>query len=158
MIRNLSKTEIEKILSSHYVGRMGCCDNNIPHVIPITYYYDKKTKSIISHTREGMKSKIFRNNPSVCLEVEEFKNLCNWKSVVVYGKVEELTGVTARNALHIFVENLKKIIRKVDNMLVSKVSDISHSTHPNNNAIIYRIKPTKISGKFEQEQEALMRA
>ena len=156
MIQNLSKTEIEKVLSSHYLGRMGCCENNTPHVIPITYYYDKTTQSIISHTREGMKSKIFRNNPSVCLEVEEFENLRNWKSVVVYGEVEELRGGTARNALHTFVENLKKTISKLENLKVSKVSEISQSTHPNNQAIIFRIKPTKIAGKFEKEVAELI--
>ena len=156
MIQNLSKTEIEKVLSNHYLGRMGCCENNTPHVIPITYYYDKETQSIISHTREGMKSKIFRNNPSVCLEVEEFENLRNWKSVVVYGKVEELKGGTARNALHTFVENLKKTISKLDNLKVSKVSEISQSTHPDNQAIIFRIRPTKIAGKFEKEVAELV--
>lgn len=151
MIKNLSKTEIEDVLSNHYIGRVGCCANNVPHVIPITYFYDKESGDIISHTREGMKTKIFRNNPRICLEVEEVEDLSNWKSVVVYGKFEELKGVTARKALHSFVENMRERINSTQEVKVSHIGDISHSTHPENEGVIYRIKPTKISGKFEKQ-------
>ncbi len=156
MIENLNDQEIEKVLINNYIGRIGCCDDETPHVIPTTYYYDPKTKSIISHTREGMKTKIFRKHPRICLEVEEIENLNNWKSVVVYGVYEELTGITARNALHAFVENTKTKINLDQSTNVSYVSEISHSTHPDNQAIVYRINPTRVAGKFEREMNDIL--
>ncbi len=151
MIKNLSKTEIEDVLSNHYIGRVGCCKDNVPHVIPITYFYDKESGDIISHTREGMKIDIFRNNPTVCLEVEEVEDLQNWKSVVVYGEFEELKGITARKVLHTFVENVRDKINSRQEKKVTYLGDISHSTHPENQGVIYRIRPTKIKGKFEKQ-------
>jgi hypothetical protein len=77
MIENLSRKEILRLLSTNYIGRIGCCDNHTPHVIPITYYFDKETQTIISHTREGLKTKVLRENPKVCLQVEEVDDLNN---------------------------------------------------------------------------------
>jgi len=156
MIENLNKQEILSVLKRNYIGRIGCYFEDTPHIIPITYAFDLESGHIISHTREGFKSKIFRENPIVCLQVEELENLNNWKSIIIYGEFEELYGVTARKALHIFVKNIRPLVNTNDSQNVAFVSDISHSTHPDNQAKSYRIKPYRMAGKYEKEYNDVM--
>jgi nitroimidazol reductase NimA-like FMN-containing flavoprotein (pyridoxamine 5'-phosphate oxidase superfamily) len=40
---------------------------------------------------------MLRTNPKVCFQVEEFKNMADWKSVIAFGEFEELTDPEERS-------------------------------------------------------------
>src|SRR4030095_581230 len=89
MFGNISLEEIEDVLHSQLLGRIGCHADNITYIVPISYAYDGKY--IYAHTQEGMKVDIMRKNPQVCFEVENMSNMGNWKSVICWGEFEEVT-------------------------------------------------------------------
>jgi len=80
---DLDKTQIDDFLKSQVVGRLGCTDGDKIYVVPITYAYDNG--SIYGHTKDGLKIRIMRSNPTVCFETDWVKDLTNWKSVIAYG-------------------------------------------------------------------------
>ena len=68
--------------------------------MPVSYAYDEG--SIYCHSLEGQKLAMMRNNPKVCFQVDEMKDMANWKSVITWGNFEEIDDeMERRKALHI---------------------------------------------------------
>ena len=81
MLGALYKPQIDHVLHSQVVGRIGCYADGKLYVVPITYAYDGKY--IYAHSKDGMKIKMMRKNPHVCFEVDVMENMANWRSVIV---------------------------------------------------------------------------
>ena len=108
MIGRLDDEQIEEILHSNNMGRIGCRDNDLIYVVPINYIYDGN--SIIAHSVAGMKIEMMRKYPDVCFQVDQIKEYNNWKSVVAWGQYQELTGERERyDAMKLFVERTLKL-------------------------------------------------
>ena len=95
MIGKLRTAAIEELLQRGIIGHLGCQDNGTPYVVPISYAYDGQY--IYCHSSEGTKIRMMRKNPAVCFQVEELKNMANWKSVILRGSFEELKPGDERN-------------------------------------------------------------
>jgi nitroimidazol reductase NimA-like FMN-containing flavoprotein (pyridoxamine 5'-phosphate oxidase superfamily) len=94
MMGELTSEEIENLLHTAVLGRIGCSDGKLIYVVPITFVYDGTY--VYCHTHEGHKIEILRKNPSLCFEVELLKDLANWQTVITHGIFEELTDPTQR--------------------------------------------------------------
>ncbi|GAB3949623.1 pyridoxamine 5'-phosphate oxidase family protein [Spirosoma harenae] len=90
MLRDLSPEVTDHILRSQFFGRIGCAADGQVLVVPVSYLYDGQT--IYGQTRTGTKTELLRQNPNVCFEVDEVQTPSCWRSVVVQGIYEELTG------------------------------------------------------------------
>lgn len=147
MFGKLSSDQVEEVLKSQIIGRIGCHANNIPYVVPVSYAYDGTY--IYGHTFEGMKVDMMRKNPKVCFETDDTKDLANWQSVVAWGEFEELKGKERDNAI-------QKLLNRVLPVISSKTMHISPQwPFPSDNAaditgIIYRIKLTEKTGRYEK--------
>jgi nitroimidazol reductase NimA-like FMN-containing flavoprotein (pyridoxamine 5'-phosphate oxidase superfamily) len=95
MFGTLNEIELERLIAGQWVGRIACCDNGKPYMVPISYAYDGTF--IYCHSDEGRKVNIMRRNPQVCFQVDEMKDMANWKSVVMEGFFEEITDPKERN-------------------------------------------------------------
>jgi nitroimidazol reductase NimA-like FMN-containing flavoprotein (pyridoxamine 5'-phosphate oxidase superfamily) len=78
MIGLLNKEQIEEVLGSNVLGRIGCGDGKKIYVVPVNYVYDNN--HIIAHSTEGMKISIMRHHPQVCFQVDEMKSLPTGKA------------------------------------------------------------------------------
>lgn len=105
MVSVLSDSEIEAVLASATYAHLGCHAKGKTYVVPINFAYDGKRiigytgegqnddrTQIIGYTSEGQKMAMMRENPEVCVQIEEVKSLAEWKSVIVWGRFEELSG------------------------------------------------------------------
>ena len=88
MLGDLSESEIENLLHKQIIGRIGAYDQESVYVVPISYAYENN--SIYCHAYEGKKIDIMRKNPNVCFQVDDMKDMANWKSVIAWGKFKEL--------------------------------------------------------------------
>lgn len=88
MTGELNETQINNLLSSQVVGRLGCSKGKQPYVVPVTFAYDGVY--IYGQTTEGTKLEILRKNPKVCFEVDTMTDMKNWQSVIIQGIFEEL--------------------------------------------------------------------
>jgi uncharacterized protein len=149
MFGNLNEEEIENVLHSQLLGRIGCHGNNSTYIVPISYAYDGEY--IYAHTQEGMKVSIMRDNPQVCFEVESMANMANWKSVICWGGFEELTNETDR---HNALEKLEDRILPNFPSATTKLSPVwpfhSHNTDLIK-GLVFRIRLTRKTGRFEND-------
>ena len=143
MLGTLDPEQIDRILHSETVGRIGVCAGGRTYVVPITYVYDGN--NIYGHSGPGMKIDMMRAGPDVCFEVDQIDDLANWRTVIAWGRYEELPGDLATAAM---------------NLLRSRLSPLTPSEtagpagHPPGEAelsgIAFRIRLSERTGRFEK--------
>ncbi len=150
MLGTLSKTQIDQVLDSQVVGRIGCYADGKVLVVPVTYAFDGAY--IYAHSKEGMKIKMMRKNPKVCFEVDVMDNMANWRSVILWGEYEELkTSGSQEKGMKILTDRLLPLVASE-----TIRSDEHHSMRPQmvekeQKAIVYRIKITERTGRYEKQ-------
>ena len=85
---DLSRSEIEALLSSIRYGHIGMSRDDRPYVVPIHFAYEKP--AIYFYTTEGLKTDILEVNPEICLQAENIQEATNWESIIVTGKAKRL--------------------------------------------------------------------
>jgi len=150
MLGELSNAEIELILSSNVIGRIGCVGNERVYVVPVTYVYDNGC--IIGHTTEGMKIEFLRQNPDCCFEVDEMKSISNWQSVIGWGTFEELNGSDAEQAMEKLLTKLIPLVPSETSHAgrMGPISASRTSTLVTKSTIVYRILLKEKSGRYER--------
>jgi nitroimidazol reductase NimA-like FMN-containing flavoprotein (pyridoxamine 5'-phosphate oxidase superfamily) len=149
MFGYLNPEEIESVLHSQLLGRIGCHLDNTMYIVPISYAYDGE--NVYAHTHEGMKIDIMRKNPNVCFEVENMSNMANWKTVICWGEFEELLDDKDR---HEALEKLQDRILPAFPSATTKLSPswpFRESNIDNINGLLFRIRLTKKTGRFEND-------
>ena len=150
MIDTLKSEEIEVLLHSQIVGRIGCHSTDIVYVVPISYAYDGEY--IYCHGFEGKKMELMRGNPEICFQVDEMKDMSRWKSVIAWGKFEELNDRDEKNkALQLLLARKLPIISSITTHLgetwpFTEGGSTELGTIP---GIVLRIKIKKKTGRFE---------
>ena len=144
MLGRLSENEIEEVLTGSALGRIGCTDGKKIYVIPTNYVYDGK--HILAHSMDGLKIDMMRAHPDVCFEVEEMQNFTNWRSVILWGKYQELHDERSRMAaMKAFTEKMMHV--KISTTAPVKTSSAYGSVKP----VMYRIVITEKTGRFEKD-------
>ncbi len=63
MISEIGYRESRELLRDRNIGRLGCCRESMPYVIPVNYFFDGE--DIYIHSMPGRKIQIMRANPHV---------------------------------------------------------------------------------------------
>lgn len=148
MLGELKNSQIEYLLYCQVVGRIGCFSGNEVYVVPITYAYDGVY--IYGHTREGKKIDMMRKNPNICFEIDVVDNMSNWRSVISWGKFEELKNPQDRELA------MQKLLDRVHPILTGETT-VHHSMTDSHGkyieamqGVVYRIELTKKTGRYEK--------
>ena len=146
--RELSDDQVNSILLGAALGRLACTDGNTPYIVPITYAYEGDY--IYCQSNEGTKLELMRNNPSVCFEVDRMTDMRNWKSVIIYGKFEELEGDAADQARSKFFGRLfplttRNSIHPFQHESANEPDDFNRIKK-----VMFRIKIEKITSRFDR--------
>jgi uncharacterized protein len=88
LVEEMSDKECRELLARAAIGRLGCSLDDQPYVLPIYFAYEADHVYVLSTL--GRKVKWMRTNPKVCIQIDEIKNQCQWESVVVNGRYQEL--------------------------------------------------------------------
>lgn len=154
MFGNLSHEEIESLLSTQVVGRIGCHANDTTYVVPISFVYDGEY--MYCYTQEGLKVSMMRQNPQVCFQVDDLTNMANWKSVVVWGNYEELPeGKERREALNKLVDRVLPMISS-ERVRQSPDWPFTNNETESVKGIVFRIRLTKKTGRFERSTQSAL--
>jgi nitroimidazol reductase NimA-like FMN-containing flavoprotein (pyridoxamine 5'-phosphate oxidase superfamily) len=102
--RELSRREIDEFLRAQRIARLGCHADGVTYVVPLIYAYEDD--AVVAVTTEGRKTAMLRENPRVCVEVDEYDSdgKGSWRSVIAHGIYEELTGDAIEPALGLMRE------------------------------------------------------
>ena len=148
MFGKLNTDEIDRLLSNQLVGRIGCHDDGITYVVPISYAYDGT--NIYAHSFNGLKLNIMRKNPKVCFEVDDTQDLANWRSAICWGEFEELTEeVQKREALQKLNDRVFPILSS-ETMHITPEWPFPSGDNKSIKGIFLKIRLTEKTGRFER--------
>ncbi len=88
VIDEMTEKECAALATRSSLARLACALDNQPYIIPIQFAYD--AGYIYSLATFGQKIEWMRENPKVCLAIDEIATDSQWSSVVVAGEYEEL--------------------------------------------------------------------
>lgn len=149
MLGELNNEQVESLLKSEVIGRIGCYADNKIYVVPVSYAYDGTY--VYAHSKEGMKIRMMRKNPTVCFEVDRMENMANWQSVIATGTFEELSGQDS------ITKGMKILVDRLRPLMTSETAQPSHGftgEHQHDvkafHAVVFRIKLTEKTGRFER--------
>lgn len=148
MLGTLTSYEMDQLLRTEIVGRIGCFLDNHVYVVPIIFAYDGKY--IYGHSQNGKKIQMMRDNPKVCFEVDNASSISNWKSVIVHGQYEELLGEKARKAMAFFLDQLHPHFTRDSGVYSYGMKDFHEKAQDAVKSIIFRIKIDEKTGRFEK--------
>jgi nitroimidazol reductase NimA-like FMN-containing flavoprotein (pyridoxamine 5'-phosphate oxidase superfamily) len=128
------------VLTRARIGRLACVREDQPYVVPVHVSFDGR--DLYGLSTVGQKVEWMRENPRVCVEVEEFKNPRRWTTVLVFGRYEELTRSRAHERARARAEEL--LSRRVDYWLPAAAKVLSHEHHA---PVMYRIVVSRMTGR-----------
>ena len=88
IIAELDRSECMALLAAARLGRLACCNDGRPYVVPV--HFALEGEFLYGFSLVGRKIAWMRANPHVCVQVDEFDPDRQWRSVVVNGRYEEL--------------------------------------------------------------------
>ena len=149
MIGRLTEEQINEVLRTNVLGRIGCSYDNKTYVVPINYVFDGL--HIIGHSVTGMKIEMMRKNPEVCFEVDEMKSFTDWKSVIAWGTYQEINGTKERYAaMDLFVKRMMHLKISETAVLPELTETRVHPRSPGMiKPVIYRIVLSEKTGRYE---------
>jgi len=147
----LNEQQINNILTSQLVGRLACCEDKYPYIVPVTFAYDGKY--IYGHSFEGKKMEVLRKNPNVCFEVDIANDLSNWQSAVIFGQFEELEKNDAEEARSLLFDKVTPLQTKSSIHQHEHDEGIGHELSDKGRIkpILFRIKIHEKCGRFERQ-------
>ncbi|ULQ53820.1 pyridoxamine 5'-phosphate oxidase family protein [Flavihumibacter fluvii] len=148
MFGTLDSSEIEQLINTQFIGRIGCHADGITYVVPVSYAYDGTYVYCLGY--EGKKIDMMRKNPKVCFQVDDTRNLANWQSVVAWGDYEEITNPSDR----------AKALQKLNDRKLPEVTSSTMKLSPqwpfipdnleDVKGIVFRIGLEQKTGRFEK--------
>ncbi|SDJ99258.1 hypothetical protein SAMN04487898_105233 [Pedobacter sp. ok626] len=146
MLGDLGKKQIIDLLHRQVIGRVGCHVNGETYIVPINYIYNND--SIYAHSGNGKKIEMMRQNPKVCFQVDEITDTFSWQSVILWGTFEELNGVDRQQAMQGIIYRIMPLANKH-----SEESSHGIDIEQHNDLIVYRIRITEVTGRFESHED-----
>jgi nitroimidazol reductase NimA-like FMN-containing flavoprotein (pyridoxamine 5'-phosphate oxidase superfamily) len=141
MLGTLKEAEVERLLRSQYIGRLGVCDQGRPYIFPVSYGYDGTY--VYAHSHVGLKIHLMRVNPQVCFEVEDIVSAAQWRTVVAHGTFEEVVDKVERDAA------LAAIVRQTETAYAPSLAPYIDGPEQ---IIVYRIRLTEKTGRYERTE------
>jgi nitroimidazol reductase NimA-like FMN-containing flavoprotein (pyridoxamine 5'-phosphate oxidase superfamily) len=89
-IHELTPDECRGLLSVTNEARLACSRANQPYIVPVFVYFDPGSNCLYGFSTVGQKIDWMRENPKVCIEIEDVSDKNNWATVVVFGRYEEV--------------------------------------------------------------------
>lgn len=104
----MSKREYDDFIKDQFVSRIAF-KGEYPYIAPFLYVFDGKFIYFLS-TKYGKKVQLFKNNPLVAVEIEEYaENMSCYRFVTLQGQLNEVVhDEEKRKVRKMFVNMIKK--------------------------------------------------
>jgi len=148
MLGELTREQCEHVLGHELVGRIGSHANGKVYIIPVTYvFFDGY---VYAHSKEGMKIRMMRKNPKVCFEVESRESMRDWRTVILWGRYEELkTSAEQKKAMKILSDRLAPFALS-ESVRPTPYMDPPRQVVKERKPVVYRISIDEVTGRFEK--------
>ena len=141
-IRELDRVECGDVLSRNDLARLACARHGQPYIVPIHYSFDAARNCLYAFSTVGQKNDWMRENPLVCVEVEEIADKRHWTTVLIFGRYEEMTDspedASARRTAQTLFEGRPQ-------WWLPAAAKVGSHEHPE--MVLYRIIIDRMSGR-----------
>lgn len=145
MVAELSRQEIDEVLSTNFIGRLACASEEEVYIIPLAFAWDGTR--LIFQTTLGKKIEIMRRNPKVCFQTDQIADLSKWKSVIVRGTYTELIEEEKPAAGRLLID---RISQHFDGEGRSPRDITPDKLGGRNQTVLFAIVPDEVTGRFER--------
>ena len=142
LIHELTPAECAEVLQRNNVGRLGCSKEAQPYVVPIQFSFDGDRGCVYSFSTIGQKVHWMRENPLVCLEVDDIQDRNHWQTVVIFGRYEEIQDSPEEAEARQRAEALFQ--QRIEWWLPAAAKVGSRQRHA---VVVYRIQIDRITGR-----------
>jgi len=107
LIHELTAAQCRDVLARTSLAHLGCARGEQPYVVPVSFTYDVDSDCLFCFSAVGKKVNWMRDNPKVCLEIEDLDDRFHWTTVVLFGRFDEIGDSPEHKdirhrALHLF--------------------------------------------------------
>lgn len=141
-IQELSAEECMDVLQRMPLGRLGCARANQPYIVPIHFSVDVPRNCVYAFSTIGQKIDWMRQNPKVCLEVEEIADKYHWTTVLAFGTYQEIHQAPEEAEARKRAERLFQDRRE---WWLPAAAHVPSSEH--HDMVVYRIQIERLSGR-----------
>jgi nitroimidazol reductase NimA-like FMN-containing flavoprotein (pyridoxamine 5'-phosphate oxidase superfamily) len=148
-IHELSRAECEEILEHSDFGRLACARENQPYIVPIQFSFDSTRKCLYAFSTVGQKIDWMRENPRVCLEVEDVNDRNHWTTVLAFGRYEEMGDSAADKTAR---SEAQELFSKRPEWWLPAAGKVGTREH--HSMVIYRIHIDRLTGRRASRDRA----
>ena len=86
----LSTEECVDFLQDRTFGQLACSYRDQPYIVPIYFSFGSDWRRFYAFSTVGQKIEWMRQNPAVCLAIDDITDRDRWTTVLVFGRYREL--------------------------------------------------------------------
>jgi len=88
IVAEMDRAACLALLKASRIGRLACAKDDQPYVVPISFVAEGNY--LYGFSLLGQKVDWMRANAKVCVQIDELEGPQKWRSIIVYGRYEEL--------------------------------------------------------------------
>ena len=148
-IYELNTAECEEILARSDVARLACSRHDQPYIVPIHFSFDALRKCLYAFSTVGQKIDWMRQNPKVCVEIEDVADKNHWTTVLAFGRYEEMDDSPADRAAR---NSAEQLFSKRPEWWLPAAAKVGSGEH--HAMVIYRIQIDRMTGRRASRDRA----
>ena len=142
LVHDLNQAECADVLLRSDFGRLACARDAQPYIVPIHFSFDAGLRCLYAFSTVGQKIEWMRENPKVCVEVEDIADKDHWTTILVFGRYEEMTdSPTDREARR----RAQELFQRRPEWWFPAAAKPSSGEHAG--MVLYRIQAERITGR-----------
>ena len=142
LIHELTPAECREVLTRTELGRLGCSRFDQPYIVPITFSFDAEHDCVYAFSTIGQKVEWMRENPKICLEVEELGDKNHWTTVLVIGRYEEIHQSPAEAEAR---QRAERLFQRRHEWWFPGAAKLQSGEHQH--VVVYRIRIERVTGR-----------
>ena len=140
LIHELSDDECRTILARTNLARLCCSRHDQPYVVPVYVYFDDGC--FYGFATLGQKIEWMRENPKVCVEIDDVADESTWTTIVAFGRYEEITDAPEDSDARSRARELFERRRNFWLPAAAKLASAEHAA-----PVVYRIRIDRLTGR-----------
>jgi nitroimidazol reductase NimA-like FMN-containing flavoprotein (pyridoxamine 5'-phosphate oxidase superfamily) len=149
IVHELTAAECRDILTRTNLGRLACARYNQPYIVPIFFSFDPDANCLYGFSTVGKKIEWMRENPRVCVEVEEIADQFHWATVVITGRYVEVRNADKAQAAR---ERAKELFQQRPQWWLPGGAKLATGVE-HDESVIYGIEIDALSGRRASKPE-----
>jgi uncharacterized protein len=147
-IHELTPEACTDVLERSRIGRLGCSRFDQPYIVPIHFSFDTDLKCLYAVSMIGQKIDWMRQNPKVCVEVEDIADAKHWTTVLVFGRYEEVERTAEHAAVR---ERAERLFEQRDKWWLPAAAHVP--ARPHAELVLFRIQLDRVTGRRTARKE-----